>query len=247
MHDRQRATFLRRALARLVPSRRRACRTRGARATLPTDAKPTCAVSQSTFNTWFQSGGAANNGVVNPANGINFPNTPNCSFYQWAAQMFLWLTSPAPAVYGGGAHIFDSQSFFDLSTADAQGNRTLEAHTAGFIRPLAVRAAKLGPDQLPIAFTREGTPVQILPAQTIAGPLRLLDATGAFVEVTRAARADEALCNCSPRPARKCSPASATLRCRRLRRNAPPRQRRRPRLRSPTSLRPRISRRTRTR
>jgi hypothetical protein len=157
--------------------------------TLPTDAKPTCAVSQSTFNTWFQSGGAANNGVVNPANGINFPNTPNCSFYQWAAQMFLWLTSPAPAVYGGGAHIFDSQSFFDLSTADAQGNRTLEAHTAGFIRPLAVRAAKLGPDQLPIAFTREGTPVQILPAQTITGPLRLLDATGAFVEVTRAARA----------------------------------------------------------
>src|SRR5579871_914809 len=66
---------------------------------LPTDEKPTCAVSQTTFNSWFQSGNPGNNGVVNPANGINFPNTPNCSFYQWAHQMFLWLTSPAPAVY----------------------------------------------------------------------------------------------------------------------------------------------------
>jgi hypothetical protein len=76
--------------------------------TLAADAKPSCAVSAATFATWFQSGTPAANGVVNPANGINFPNTPNCSFYQWAAQMFLWLTSPAPSVYGGGDHIFDT-------------------------------------------------------------------------------------------------------------------------------------------
>ena len=214
MDDRQRATFRRRALARLVPGRRRACRTRGARATLPTDAKPTCAVSQSTFNTWFQSGAPANNGVVNPANGINFPNAPNCSFYQWAAQMFLWLTSPAPAVYGGGAHIFDSQSFFDLSTADAQGNRTLEAHTTGFIRPLAVRAAKLGPDQLPIGFTREGTPVRSCPRRPL--PAHCACSTRrAHSSRSRAPRAPPtALCNCSPRPARQVQP--------RLRRTAVP-------------------------
>ena len=74
--------------------------------TLPNDAQPRCAVSQTTFASWFQSGNPMANGVVNPANGLTFPNAPNCSFYQWAAQMFLWLTSPAPSVYGGGSRIF---------------------------------------------------------------------------------------------------------------------------------------------
>ena len=92
---------------------------------LPADAKPTCAVSAATFATWFQSGTPAANGVVNPANGINFPNSPNCSFYQWAAQMFLWLTSPAPSIYGGGDHA-DSASFFE-DLFDARRFRTADA------------------------------------------------------------------------------------------------------------------------
>ena len=159
---------------------------------LPADAQPRCAVPASTFASWFQSGVPAVNGVVNPANGVTFPNTPNCSFYQWGAQMFLWLTSPAPAVYGGGAHIFDSPTFFDLSPADSSGQRTMIPHTAGFIHPVAVRASKLGPDHFPVAFTRDGTPVEVQPAQTISnGPLRLLDTTGQQVDVTRVARAQD--------------------------------------------------------
>jgi hypothetical protein len=54
--------------------------------------------------------------VVLPANSVTFPNTPNCSFYQWSMQMFLWLTSPAPVTYGGGGRIFDTSTFFDVAT-----------------------------------------------------------------------------------------------------------------------------------
>src|SRR3974390_1004860 len=69
---------------------------------LPSDPQATCTVSTSLFNGWFESGSPSLNGVANPANSVTFPNTPNCSFYLWAQQMFLWLTSPAPKTYGGG-------------------------------------------------------------------------------------------------------------------------------------------------
>lgn len=157
--------------------------------TLPSDVQPRCAVPGATFASWFQSGTPAANGVVNPANGLTFPNTPNCSFYQWGAQMFLWLTSPAPSTYGGGSHIFDSPTFYDLSPPDSTGQRTMIPHTGGFIHPIAVRAAKLGPDHLPITFTRDGTPVEVQPAQTVTnGPLRLRNAAGDLVDVARVER-----------------------------------------------------------
>jgi hypothetical protein len=83
--------------------------------TVPPDPSPTCTVPAATFATWFQSGSVALNGVVNPANSVAFINLPNCPFYQWAEQMFLWVTSPAPSFYGGGDHIFNSPTFFDVS------------------------------------------------------------------------------------------------------------------------------------
>jgi hypothetical protein len=83
-----------------------------------------CPVSSSTFNTWFKpippatTGVVTLNGVVNPANSVSFPNIPNCSFYQWAMQDFLWLTSPAPPEYGGGGGlIIDSPTFYDVTPA----------------------------------------------------------------------------------------------------------------------------------
>ncbi len=97
--------------------------------TLPADPAPSCTVPASTFDTWFESGAPTLNGVVNPADSVSFPATPNCSFYQWSKQMFLWLTSPAPAVYGSGGFIFDSPAFYDVTPSDASGNRTLLAHT----------------------------------------------------------------------------------------------------------------------
>jgi hypothetical protein len=103
----------------------------------PLDPSPTCSVPSSTFATWFQSGLPSLNGMVNPANSVAFPNTPNCSFYVWAKQMFLWLTSPV-----GGGLIIDSPTFYDVSPL-ANGERTLIPHVAGFIRPFSVRAQRI--------------------------------------------------------------------------------------------------------
>src|SRR5262245_42642255 len=69
---------------------------------LPADAQPTCTVPPAMFASWFDTGMVIVDGVVKPADSVNFPNAPNCSFYQWSEQMFLWATSPAPAAYGGG-------------------------------------------------------------------------------------------------------------------------------------------------
>ncbi|HEX9254296.1 MAG TPA: hypothetical protein VF938_02075, partial [Candidatus Angelobacter sp.] len=112
----------------------------------PTDAQDTCPLPSTTFSGWFQSGTVSLNGVVNPADSLASP-APNCGFYEWSEHMFLWLTSPAPSTYGGGAHIFDSPAFYDVSPPDGSGNRTFLAHTPNFIRafPLPLRVAQRGP------------------------------------------------------------------------------------------------------
>src|SRR5271155_258377 len=96
--------------------------------TLPSDAQPLCTVPASTFATWFASGKPSVSGVVNPANSVGFSPSGNCDFYTWAKQMFLWLTSPAPSVYGGNGLIMDSPVFYDVSPPDSNGNRTLLPH-----------------------------------------------------------------------------------------------------------------------
>ena len=90
---------------------------------VPTDAVDACPLPPTTFAGWFESGAVSLNGVVKPADSlVNL--SPNCGFYEWSEQMFMWMTSPAPPTYGGGAHIFDSPAFFDVSPPDASGNRT---------------------------------------------------------------------------------------------------------------------------
>lgn len=90
------------------------------RTTVPADAQASCTVGPATFNTWFVKQPVTPNGVVKPANSVNFndttpnppaPNTINCNFYQWAEQMFLWLTSPTS---GGEHHIFNSSTFYTV-------------------------------------------------------------------------------------------------------------------------------------
>ena len=110
---------------------------------VPTDAQDACPLPAATFAGWFQSGSISLDGVVNPANSL-LNLTPNCGFYQWSEQMFMWATSPAPPSYGGGAHIFDSPGFFDVSPPDASGNRTFLDTLAGPDTgvPFALRAAR---------------------------------------------------------------------------------------------------------
>jgi hypothetical protein len=129
---------------------------------VPTDPITTgCSVSATEFNTWFESGAVSLNGVAKPANSVTFSNSPNCDFYKWSEQMFVWVTSPAPPTYGGGAHIFDSAAFFDVSPPDSIGHRTLVPHTSGLIRNLGLRAAQAGAHDLPVIFDKEGRMFEI--------------------------------------------------------------------------------------
>ena len=152
---------------------------------VPTDPIDACALPPATFAGWFQSGAVSLNGVVNPANSlVNL--SPNCGFYEWSEQMFMWLTSPAPSAYGGGAHIFDSPSFFDVSPEDAvTGKRTFLSHTPGIIRAMPLRAAQFGPHRLPVATDRFGTVFEFRPPDPNLKPM-LRDPSGQLVEVAHA-------------------------------------------------------------
>ncbi|HYW41434.1 MAG TPA: hypothetical protein VE959_01175 [Bryobacteraceae bacterium] len=151
---------------------------------VPTDAQDFCPLPAATFAGWFQSGSVSLNGVVNPANSLNggVPPTPNCGFYQWSEQMFMWLTSPAPSAYGGGAHIFDSPAFFDVSPPDGSGNRTFLAHSAGLIRAFALRDAQRGPHNLPVVADRSGKLLEFNPPNANLKPL-VRDPSGQQVEI----------------------------------------------------------------
>ncbi len=153
---------------------------------VPSDAKPTCTVAASDFATWFQGGSVTLNGSVTPANSVTFPNSPNCSFYEWSERMFLWATSPAPPSYGGGTHVFDSGDFFDVSPVDASGNRTLIAHSIGGLRQFGVRAAQVGPNKLPVVFNPEGRMLSVVPQRlAMDGNPLVLNSANDTVEVSK--------------------------------------------------------------
>src|SRR5205085_269132 len=116
-----------------------------------------------------------------------FPNTPNCSFYQWSWQMFLWLTSPSPAKYGGGEHIFDSATFYDVSPLDGNGDRTFIPHTAGRIPAFTLRTAQRGPNNLPVVMGRGGKLFEVeQPRIGPNGKQLIFDNKGRLVEIERA-------------------------------------------------------------
>jgi len=151
---------------------------------VPTDAQDACPLSAATFAAWFQSGSVSLNGVVNPANSLN-NLVPDCGFYAWSEQMFMWLNSPAPSAYGGGAHIFDSPAFFDVSPPDASDKRTFLAHTAGLIHAFPLRAAQHGPHGLPVIRDISGNLVEFRPPDAKLQPL-VRDPSGKSVQIGHA-------------------------------------------------------------
>ena len=143
-----------------------------------------CSLPASTIATFFKSGTVTENGIVNPANSLNFVNAPNCGFYRWAEQMFLWVTSPAPSEYGGSGRVFDSPVFYDLSPPDALGNQTLIPHSSGIFHAMAVRAAQVGPHRLPVLLTKAGKLIEIAPTPIAPdGKQLILNRAGQQVEV----------------------------------------------------------------
>jgi hypothetical protein len=156
----------------------------GGPVSLPPDPQDFCPLPAATFATWFQSGSVTLNGVVNPANSLN-NLSPDCGFYEWSEQMFLWLTSPAPSAYGGGAHIFDSPTFYDVSPPDANGDRTFIAHSPGIIRGFPLRAQKVGVHRLMVVRDRTGRLLDVAPSDPSARPL-VRDPAGNLVEIAHA-------------------------------------------------------------
>jgi hypothetical protein len=126
---------------------------------------------------------------VNPANSVTFQNSANnCIFYQWSEQMFLWLTSPAPASYGGGGgRIFDSPTFFDVSPPDASGNRTFIPHVPGRIRVFNLRAAQVGPHGLQVVMAKSGKLLEVeAPRIAPSGKQLILNRAGKQIEIESA-------------------------------------------------------------
>jgi hypothetical protein len=173
----------------------------GARAqTLPADAETYCAVPQATFNGWFPSGPPGLNQMVMPANSVAFsnPSNDNCPFYQWAEQMFLWVTSQIASGVGYGGFvptsgtppsIFDSTAFFDVSPpVGASLARTLVPHPTSviFVRDAVARGRKPGPNGLPLVKAKRGGMVEVERLrQGPTGKVLITDASGKAVEIAR--------------------------------------------------------------
>ena len=127
---------------------------------VPTDAAGGCPISPATVASFFESGTVTLNGVVKPADST-VALAPNCGFFQWTEQMFLWLTSPAPATYGGGSHVMFSPQFYTVSPEDSSGRRSFIPNSPGRPINMFLRAMELGPHGLPIVMARTGQIVEV--------------------------------------------------------------------------------------
>jgi len=132
---------------------------------LPQDVKQSCVVSESDFNSWFKSGKATENGLVEPANSVTFPHNNNCDFYKWSEQMFLWITSPAAGSYNSGGTVLESPVFYNVSAEDKNGNRILTPHTPNTILSAVSNIDQTGPNRLPIVFDKNGKMFEVEPQQ----------------------------------------------------------------------------------
>jgi hypothetical protein len=159
--------------------------------TLPSDAGSSClagpdSLTAAEFNSWFDAGFVSLNGAVKPADSVHFPDRPNCTFYKWSEQMFLWLTSPAPPRYGGGGGlIMDSSAFYDVTPPDANGHRQLVPHSSGFVRAFTLRTAQKGLLDLPVLLEKGTLRVlEVLPTVfSREGRQMVADQNGNQVEV----------------------------------------------------------------
>ena len=145
---------------------------------VPTDpAAGNCQISPGGVASMFESGTVTLNGVVKPANST-VALAPNCGFFSWTEQMFLWLTSPAPSRYGGGSRIMFSPAFFTVSPEDSTGRRTFIRNQANGILRMGLRMTELGPHNLPALVSRSGQVIEVQkpdPKRPVPAVVRLQD------------------------------------------------------------------------
>ncbi|HEX8166583.1 MAG TPA: hypothetical protein VF601_12445 [Beijerinckiaceae bacterium] len=163
---------------------------------LPTSPQPlsTCAVDPNVLLNWFDpsaitvNGNVVTftaNGAVLPANGLSFPlNPPNCIFYEWSWQMFLWLNSPGYA--GAAGRVLDSPRFYGVSPLDQNGERTFIPQTGSDLKNLSVRSAQVGPLGRPVVFDKTGKMISIIRPQIGPnGKSVIRDKSGKKIEIDR--------------------------------------------------------------
>jgi hypothetical protein len=154
--------------------------------TLPDNVFPSCSFTQAEFDAIFESGSASKNGGVRSADSFAFPQDTLCSFYKWAAQMFLWLTSPVPARVGSGSHVFDSPLFFGVSPLDANGTRKLIPNVPGRTLPFLSAISQRGSKGQEVVFDSKGKVHDVIrPAVGPNGKLLVRDKAGQPVEIDR--------------------------------------------------------------
>ncbi|WP_372833300.1 hypothetical protein, partial [Puniceibacterium confluentis] len=110
-----------------------------AQATLPDDAMDSCGIAPATLDGWFRDGTASTGGAVIAADGFAFPPVQNtaCDFYQWGAQMFLWITSPAATA----SVTFDTPEFYDV-VETAGGTFEFQSNAGSKPNPMLIRTVK---------------------------------------------------------------------------------------------------------
>jgi hypothetical protein len=113
---------------------------------LPQDVDNTCSVAAAAFASWFADGKVTENGVVNPANSIAFPDSNNGNFYKWSEQMFLWLTSKGTK-YGSEGLVIESPVFYTASPELPDSTRALIPYKKGDGLDATVDIAKISTEE----------------------------------------------------------------------------------------------------
>jgi hypothetical protein len=144
--------------------------------------------TEDAVNAWFVHGKVKKDGAVKPFESTEFrPDDVDCGFFAWAAQMFLWATSPM-----GSDRVFDSRGFFEVSPPDAQKQRVFlnpDGRPLGPGNPQPVRLvpfATRGPAGTPVALDKGGNLIRLDQPQIDCGPpLRVRDLARNFVPIER--------------------------------------------------------------
>jgi hypothetical protein len=124
-----------------------------------------CPISTATFKSWFVSGSVTVNGRVNPPDNVNFSDKgTDCSFYQVAEQMFLWVTSPPLSGYGGGSYVFDSPVFHEVVPPAEGRPPALVAKSFERSKIASVGVPKRGPEGSVVVFDDAGKMYDIVDA-----------------------------------------------------------------------------------
>ncbi len=156
---------------------------------VPTDASGECGVESSVVAAMFVNGKADLNAVAKAADST-LQLEPNCGFFTWTNQMFLWLTSPAPASYGGTGRIMFSPKFFTVTPEGPDGRRTFLPNNPSALQML-LRKTELGPNGFPALLAKSGHVVEVQPVVGRPSPPLVRSQDGRLVRIASARRSPD--------------------------------------------------------